>query len=164
MKEELLHFIWQNKVLLGKPLHTTLGEPITIVQLGTANPNAGPDFFNARLQIGDTLWAGNVEMHIYTSEWDQHKHQTDPGYNNVVLHVVYVHDKDIVSADGQILPTLELRHFIPASLLQRYVSLQRQQTQRIPCEKILVVPPQPQLNNWLQRLLVERIEQKCDNI
>jgi hypothetical protein len=164
MKEELLHFIWQSKVLLDKPMHTTTGEPISILHLGSLNTHSGPDFFNARIQIGDTIWAGNVEIHIRTSEWEQHKHQNDPAYNNVILHVVYVNDKEVSSANGQRIPTLELRNYIPATLLQRYVSLQKQHTSRIPCQSILVVPPQPILNAWLQRLLVERIEQKCEDI
>jgi hypothetical protein len=164
MKEELLHFIWQSKLLLGKPLHTVHGESITLIQLGTYNANSGPDFFNAKIKIGETLWAGNVEIHIRSSDWDAHKHQHDAAYNNVILHVVYVHDKEVRSAAGNNLPTVELRNFIPTSLLQRYVSLQHQQAKHIPCEKILVVPSAPVLTNWLQRLLVERIERKSDYI
>lgn len=164
MKEELLHFVWQSKLLLGKTLTTVGGEPITIIQLGTHNTNAGPDFFNAKIQIGDTLWAGNVEMHVRTAEWDNHNHQHDAAYNNVILHVVYVHDKEIKAANGELIPTLELRNFIPASLLKRYGALQLQQNNRIPCEKILDMPSPTVLNAWLQRLLIERIERKCDYI
>jgi hypothetical protein len=164
MKEELLHFIWQSKLLLGKPLFTQTGEPIQIIQLGTYNTNSGPDFFNAKLQIGDTLWAGNIEIHISSSEWNQHHHQFDEAYNNVILHVVYVDDKSVKNAIGETIPTLELRSIIPASLLQRYQSLQQQQIKKLACEKIMIVPSEIVLNNWLQRLLVERIEQKCDNI
>jgi hypothetical protein len=164
MKEELLHFIWQSKLLLGKPLYTQTGEPIQIIQLGTYNTNSGPDFFNAKLQIGDTLWAGNIEIHISSSEWNQHHHQFDEAYNNVILHVVYVDDKSVKNAIGETIPTLELRSIIPASLLQRYQSLQQQQIKKLACEKIMIVPSEIVLNNWLQRLLVERIEQKCDNI
>ena len=164
MKEELLHFIWQSKLLLGKSLFTRTGEPIQIIQLGTYNTNSGPDFFNAKLQIGDTLWAGNIEIHISSSEWNQHHHQFDEAYNNVILHVVYVDDKSVKNAIGETIPTLELRSIIPASLLQRYQSLQQQQIKKLACEKIMIVPSEIVLNNWLQRLLVERIEQKCDNI
>jgi hypothetical protein len=164
MKEDLLHFVWQSKLLLGKTLTTVNNEPISIVHLGTHNLHAGPDFFNAKVRIGDTLWAGNVEMHIRTSEWDNHNHQQDAAYNNVILHVVYVHDKNIKAANGEPVPTLELRNFIPASVLHRYASLQESKKNRIPCENILVQPSSLVLNGWLQRLLVERIEQKCDHI
>jgi hypothetical protein len=164
MKEDLLHFVWQSKLLLGKQLTTVNNEPLSIVQLGTYNAHAGPDFFNSRIRIGETLWAGNVEMHVHTSEWDHHNHQQDAAYNNVILHVVYVHDKEIRSAGGELIPTLELRNFIPASVLSRYQNIRLKQNSRIPCEKILVHPSEPVLNNWLQRLLVERLEQKCDFI
>jgi hypothetical protein len=164
MKEELLHFVWQSKLLLGKTLTTVGGEPISIVHLGTHNTNAGPDFFNAKIQIGDTLWAGNVEMHSRTAEWDNHNHQHDAAYNNVILHVVYVHDKEVKTANGASIPTLELRNFIPASLLKRYAALQQQQSNRIPCEKILDMPSPTVLSAWLQRLLIERVERKCDYI
>jgi hypothetical protein len=164
MKEELLHFIWQSKLLLGKNLYTTSGETITIENLGTHNLNSGPDFFNAKLKIGDTLWAGNIEIHVRSVDWNNHKHQTDDAYNNVILHVVYVHDKEVARANGEPLPTLELREFIPASLLHKYKILQEQQFKHIACERILVMPDESILSNWLQRLLIERIEQKCDHI
>lgn len=164
MKEELLHFIWQSKLLLHKPLQTTSGEPISIIQLGSYNRNAGPDFFNAKVKIGDTLWAGNVEMHISSSEWDKHAHQKDAAYNNVILHVVFVDDKKVWNNNGETLPTLELRSVIPTSLLQRYQSLQQQRNNQLPCEKIISIPPDVTLQGWLQRLLIERIENKTDYI
>lgn len=164
MKEELLHFIWQSKLLLHKSLQTTNGEPISIIHLGTYNRNAGPDFFNAKVKIGDTLWAGNVEMHIGASEWDKHAHQHDTAYNNVILHVVFVNDKVVLNNNGEALPTLELRSVIPTSLLQRYQSLQQQRNNHLPCEKIISIPPDITLQGWLQRLLIERIETKTDYI
>ncbi|MES2779605.1 MAG: DUF2851 family protein [Bacteroidota bacterium] len=164
MKEELLHFIWQSKLLLHKSLQTVSGEPVSIIRLGTYNRNAGPDFFNAKIQIGDTLWAGNVEMHISSSEWDKHTHQTDAAYNNVILHVVYVDDKKVLNSNGETLPTLELRSVIPTTLLQRYQSLQQQRSNQLPCEKIIAMPAEAPLQVWLQRLLVERIEHKTDYI
>lgn len=164
IKEELLHFIWQSKLLLHKSLQTTAGEPISIVQLGQYNRNAGPDFFNAKLQIGDTLWAGNVEMHLSSSEWDKHKHQCDAAYNNVILHVVYVDDKKVLNSNNETIPTLELRSIIPTTLLQRYQSLQQQRSNHLPCEKIITIPSDAIISSWLQRLLIERIEHKTDYI
>ncbi|MES2558590.1 MAG: DUF2851 family protein [Bacteroidota bacterium] len=160
MKEELLHFIWQSKLLLRKNLQTTSGEPISILHLGTYNRNSGPDFFNAKVQIGETIWAGNVEMHVSSSEWNKHAHQKDAAYNNVMLHVVYVHDKEVLNSNGESFPTLELRSIIPTSMLQRYQSLQQQRNNSLPCERIISVPPQVIMHGWLQRLLIERIESK----
>ncbi len=164
MKEELLHFIWQSKLLFHKPLRTTEGETISIVNHGLHNTNAGPDFFNAKIYIGNTLWAGNIEMHIAASEWEKHAHQKDAAYNNVILHVVYINDKPVYNSNGEAIPTLVLRSLIPTSLLQRYESLQQHKHRHIACEKIIHLPDAIHLQHWLQRLLVERLEQKCDYI
>ncbi len=164
MKEELLHFVWQSKLLLSQTLTTTDGLPVSIIQPGTHNTNAGPDFFNARLRIGDTVWAGNIEIHIRSSDWDRHRHTADEAYNNVILHVVYVHDKDVLNAQGQEIPTLELRSILPTSLLPRYNRLQQQRETQLACQHILVHPPEAIISGWLQRLLVDRIEAKCDSI
>ncbi len=164
MKEELLHFIWQSKLLFHKPLRTTSGETISVVHQGFYNTNAGPDFFNAKIYIGNTLWAGNIEIHIAASEWDKHAHQKDAAYNNVILHVVYIDDKKVYNNSGEAIPTLELRSLIPTSLLQRYESLKQSKNRHIACEKIIHLPDPFHLQHWLQRLLVERLEQKCDYI
>jgi hypothetical protein len=154
----------QSKLLLGKSLETTGGDPISIIHPGTANRNAGPDFFNAKIKIGDTLWAGNVEIHVSASEWYTHTHQYDPAYNNVILHVVFNHDRDVLNPSGQIIPALELRRIIPSTLLQRYSLLHQQSYQHLPCEKIITLPDEAKMSVWLQRLLIERIERKCDYI
>lgn len=164
MKEELLHFIWQSKLLLGKSLTTTSGESISIIHPGLHNRNAGPDFFNAKIKIGDTLWAGNVEIHVSASEWYTHAHQHDDAYNNVILHVVFNDDKPVYNANSQLLPTLELRSIVPSTLLLRYAALHQQSFQHLPCEKIITLPDEAKMTLWLQRLLVERIERKCDAI
>jgi hypothetical protein len=164
MKEELLHFIWQSKLLLGKSLMTTEGQSISITHPGTSNRNAGPDFFNAKIKIGDTLWAGNVEIHVSASEWYTHAHQHDAAYNNVILHVVFNDDRTVLNANSQPMPTLELRSIVPSTLLQRYAALQQQSFKHIPCEKIISLPDESKMIVWLQRLLIERIERKCDHI
>ncbi len=164
MKEELLHFVWQSKLLLHQTLVTTSGLPVSIIHTGTRNANAGPDFFNARLTIGDTQWAGNIEIHIRSSDWDRHRHTSDEAYNNVILHVVYVFDKEVLNAQGQVIPTLELRSILPASLLPRYNRLQQQRETQLACQHILEIPPEAILTGWLQRLLVERLEAKCESI
>lgn len=164
MKEELLHFIWQSKLLLGKSFVTTTGEPVFIVHPGIHNRNAGPDFFNARIRIGDTLWAGNVEIHVSSSEWYAHAHHQDAAYSNVILHVVFNDDKEVYNASGLLMPTLELRSIVPTTLLQRYHALQQQAYRHLPCEKIMILPDEARMSMWLQRLLIERIERKCDYI
>lgn len=161
MKEELLHFIWQSKVLQGQQLYTTEGEKITVIRQGVYNKDAGPDFMNVRLKIGQTEWGGNLEMHIYSSEWISHKHHTDKAYDNVVLHVVYHHDREIIDRHGRIIPTLELKEYIPQPLLAKYEYLQKQQ-HTIACEKVFSLPDGFKTTMWLERLLIERLESKCE--
>jgi hypothetical protein len=154
MKEDLLHFIWQQKVLLKNDLKTTDGKLIDVIKTGSLNYNAGPDFFDARLKIGDTLWAGNVEIHIKSSDWVKHKHHTDAAYNNVILHVVFEHDVELN------IPTLELKNYLSKNFLSSYYSLQ-QSALRVPCQNSLSLPENIKLELFLNRLLVERLEQKC---
>ena len=89
MKEEFLHYIWKYR-LYNKPLKTIENEHIKVISPGIHNHNAGPDFSDVRLRIGEALWAGNVEIHVNSSDWYRHGHQHDPAYDNVVLHVVFI--------------------------------------------------------------------------
>jgi hypothetical protein len=104
MSEEFLQFIWKNSLFPQTGLSTVNGEPLLIINPGKLNSDAGPDFFNASIKIGDTLWAGNVEIHQHSSDWIVHGHQNDPAYNNVILHVVLENDKEITLPNGTVLP------------------------------------------------------------
>ena len=116
MKEELLHYVWRMQRFDCTKLFTTQGQKITIIQFGNHNQNAGPDFTHARIQIGDTLWVGNVEMHLKASDWTKHGHQQYPAYENVILHVVLEEDTPITHRDGTQIPCLELQSRIPAKV------------------------------------------------
>jgi hypothetical protein len=163
MKEELFHFIWQSKMLVKQPLQTTDGEVLQIIHTGTLNTDAGPDFFNAKVKIGDTLWAGNIEIHLQSSDWKSHQHQTDKKYNNVILHVVYHHNTEIYYENGKPIPVLELKDIVSPSTLKKYHQLQLNQN-TIACEKIFSLPSAPVLTNWMERLLIERLQEKCTHI
>src|SRR6476660_7608816 len=121
--EDFLHYLWKFRLFDQKNLTTSLGEPIEILKVGTHNTHSGPDFQSSVVKIGDTLWAGNVEIHLRSSDWSRHKHQTDQAYDNVILHVVGRHDKDIVRMDGSLIPTLSLEELIPAKISDAYLSL-----------------------------------------
>lgn len=159
MKEEFLHYVWQWRRFDSTDLHTTDFEAIQILTPGQLSPHAGPDFFNARVRVGDTEWAGNVEIHINASDWYRHGHEADPAYDNVILHVVWLADAELHRSTGERVPCLELRQRVPPDLIQAWRRLM--DTPRdIPCaEQFLHTPPIVQLN-WLDRLLVERLEQK----
>lgn len=158
MTEEYLHYIW--KYRLYKPgLRLSSGEPLEVLHPGDHNTDSGPDFFNARIQWGSTLWAGNVEIHILSSDWLRHHHQTDRTYETVILHVVYRNDKVISYPGGQLIPTLELKEFMDQESWQRYLRFMSSKSW-IPCEKLLQTIDQVQVVSWLDRLLVERLERK----
>ena len=164
MQEELLHYVWQHKKFNTLNLKTTHKDSVSIVSVGQHNLNAGPDFFNAQLNIGEQLWAGNVEVHIKSSDWYVHNHETDSAYDNVILHVVYEHDTEIYRKDNSVIPTLELKTFINKDVLHNYQKLFANQNKWINCESDFAAIPELTLNNWLERLFFERLERKAKTI
>ena len=107
LREDFLHYVWRFKQFDFKDLTTTSGEAIQISHIGDYNTDGGPDFKNAKIQIGETTWAGNVEIHVKASDWLKHQHSSNPAYNTVILHVVFEADAVIKNTSGQAIPTLE---------------------------------------------------------
>jgi len=164
MKEDFLHFIWQYKKFNIFHLQTTQHEPLEIISGGIINFHSGPDFFNGKLRIGEQLWAGNIEIHIKSSNWFLHGHEKDSAYDNVILHVVYEHDAEIFRRDNTIIPTLELKNYIDNELLYNYHKLFSVKKSWINCEKHFAQVPEFILKNWLERLYFERLESKSETI
>lgn len=163
MTEEFLQYIWKHSLLDRSKLVTSGGKRIEIISAGQHNRDSGPDFFNAKLKIGDTLWAGNVEVHIRSSAWGQHKHQYDEAYKNVILHVVWEDDEPVLRADKTEIPAIELKEIVPINVYKQYAAL-RFSSKEIPCEKEIGKVDILTLNSWLDRLLVERLQKKTDYI
>ena len=160
MTEAFLQYVWQHQ-LITSPLRTTDGRSVKVLRVGDPNHDAGPDFFNSRLIIDDMEWAGNVELHLSASDWYAHHHSSDPHYNNVILHVVYTHDRDITLANGVTPPTVELRHFMHEALVRNYDSLNAPlPDDGIPCARRLGEVPPIVIKSFLDRMTVERIEAK----
>src|ERR1700748_2382270 len=132
--EDFLHYVWKFRLFDHADLQTTGGEKLEISSAGLPNTDSGPDFQNARVKIGETLWAGNVEVHISSSDWQRHNHTVDNAYNNVILHVVYRDDVPVIMADGRRLPTVVLENRIPGELYSRYHNLIFGEQSIIPCE------------------------------
>ena len=153
MREEFLYYIWENR-LIDKDLKTTEGEAVEMVATGYRNTDSGPDFLEAKIQIGDKLWAGHVEIHVKSSDWNRHGHQNDKAYQNVILHVVY--ENDIQVND---IPTLELIGHFDESLFAQYQKLIASKNW-IPCEKSISQVPVFTRLSWLDRMAVERLESK----
>ncbi len=159
MKEDLLHYVWRLQRFDSVDLQTTEGQPIRIQMIGEHNHHSGPDFTNARIEIGKTLWAGNVEMHLNASDWRMHQHQSDPAYDNVILHVVLDEDEKISRQNGSRIPCLELKKRISSKLSKVYQKFLHNENW-IPCQHHFYEVGNMTKVLWLDRLLVERLECK----
>ncbi|MXV15380.1 DUF2851 family protein [Hufsiella ginkgonis] len=158
--EELLQFTWQFGLFRLGGLTTSAGEAIELISPGTINQDAGPDFDNARVRIGGTLWAGNIELHLRSSDWERHDHTSDKRYGNVILHVVYEHDRKVFREDGTEIPVLELKERITERVISGYRQLMENMNW-IPCQKHISSVAEPYISGWLSRMLVERLEQRA---
>lgn len=166
MQEDLLQYIWKFRYFNANELTGCNGERIEIVKPGIQNFNQGPDFLDARIRINGTLWVGNVELHISSRQWNQHGHQNDENYKNVILHVVWRHDGDVKDKNGSVLPTLVLEDRVSKTLLSRYRVLMekeyREKIHFIACENLIRTTPLDPLKmeTWKSRLVAERLEAK----
>ena len=163
MSEDFLHYIWKHRLFDKNNLETTGGEKIIVEHPGTYNTDAGPDFFNARIKIGNTLWAGNVEIHLRSSDWSKHFHQKDKAYDNVILHVVAEDDEEIKHKNKTLFPTLELKDCFDKTYFLNYERLVTSRN-RIPCEKQISSVKSFTVDHWLERMLIERLERKSKDI
>ena len=159
MDEALLHYFWRNKLFATVPLVTTDGRELRILRTGVPHQDAGPDFKQAVVKVGELTWAGDVEIHIRASDWLRHGHQHDGKYGAIVLHVVYEEDVGL----GLPCPTLELKRYIPPSLIAEYEHLSRS-TELLPCRTFLPSVTSLQFSGWLSRLAVERYERRQQEI
>lgn len=156
MNEQLLQYIWQFQYFNKSELQTTEGEVLEIIQPGKINLNQGPDFINAKIKIGNTVWAGNVELHLKSSDWDRHKHANDKNYKNVIFHVVYEQDAVVNH-----IPVLALKSRISKSLLSRYKDLMQSQS-FILCEGMIKNVSEITIVSWKERLITERLSRKTE--
>ena len=159
--EHLLHYVWKHKLFPLKVLQTTNGLPVEVIDPGLQNPNAGPDFFNAKLKIDGALWVGNIEIHTHSSDWFRHGHHSDKTYDSVILHVVSEADTEITRSNGEQIPQLLLTcpenvqlHYHELCVADHYPA----------CYSILASLPKLTIHSWLTALQTERLEQKAQLI
>ncbi len=164
MKEDFLHYIWKYKLFDASKLLTVEGQEIEVIKFGMHNTDAGPDFFNGKVKVGETTWAGNIEIHINSSDWIKHKHQVDKTYDNVILHVVYNNDAIILDKDGNEIPTLELKNLISSEVLAKYEQLVHLPDTGIACEGQIKIIDDFTIQSWINRLAFERLERKSEEI
>lgn len=159
MKEDFLHHIWQFKKFDFSNLETIQGEKLAILNLGQYLQKAGPDFFNSQIIIGEQKWAGNVEIHLKSSDWYVHHHENDSNYDNVILHVVWEHDTEVFRKDNSEIPVLEIKNYVSKKTLDNYMNLTSAKTW-IFCEKEIANIDDFVFKNWQEKLFFERLERK----
>ena len=167
MPEILLHYIWQQRLWSGFEQTTTDGLSVEIISTGQYNRNAGPDFSNAHVRIGQQDWIGNIEIHIHASDWYKHKHHTDGAYDNTILHIVCVADKDIENTRGEKIPQCELRYPADRDYMSEWLRhAQEMQTPvyHIECSHQLQSDASLMTEGWKKTLLLKRLECKRQSI
>jgi len=164
LKEEFLYYVWQYQLFSSLNLKNSDGKKIQLKKTGLLNKHAGPDFLNAQLYIDGQLWVGNIEMHVKASDWYLHKHETDPNYDAVILHVVWENDAIIYTKNNEPLITVVIKDFIDGSILNNYNSLLFADKTWIPCENQIQTVDVFLIKNWQERLCFERLEQKSKAI
>ena len=160
MKEDFLHYVWKFQKFDVGSFFTSNNENLHIKNQGSHNLNSGPDFFNAQIELDGQLWAGNVEIHLKSSDWYVHGHEVDAAYDNVILHVVWEHDAEIYRKDGSVIPTFILKKHIPTVTLERYQKLFSKDKKWINCENDFEIIDDFTLENWVERLYFERLQKK----
>lgn len=159
--EQLLQYVWKHKILPLSDLATTDGRDVEIIDPGLHNRNSGPDFFNAKLRIGETMWVGNVEIHEHSKDWFRHGHDTDPAYDNVVLHVVEDDDCNVTNSRGEFIPQIKL--CVPMTVTLNYKELLSADAYP-PCYRIVPELTSLIVHSWMAALQTERLEQKTQAI
>ncbi len=162
LTEDFLYFVWKNALFETRDLLDDNGERIKILFPGYRNDGPGPDFTEAKIKIGEQLWVGNVEIHLKSSDWYAHHHETDKNYDSVILHVVYQHDMPVFNTHGVRIPALELKDKIFSQVSDKYLALQSSE-HALKCSPFL---PDSDLRwtKWKERLFIERLESKVRDI
>ncbi len=161
MNEDFLQYIWKYQLFNQKPYKADTGDKIEIIHVGEQNFNAGPDFQNVKIRIGETLWAGNCEVHLLSSDWAKHNHNNDKAYDNVILHVVLKNDTETKTSKGRVVPTIELKWDI--ALEKNYKSLLDSQ-RWVSCADQIAAVDKMYIIQWLTKLAIERLEKRSDEI
>ena len=163
MKEELLQYLWQHQIFNHTDLKTTDGREIHIISPGMMHHDAGPDFKQAVIRINDFIWAGDVEIHVNGSDWYKHHHQKDDKYLSVILHVVYNADMEIIRKDNELIPSLELKQYIPEEMLEEYRKLTLSDNS-IACGNNIADIPPLSMTSILSAMAIDRLIRRQEQL
>ncbi|MHA7608484.1 DUF2851 family protein [Elizabethkingia meningoseptica] len=158
MNEKLLQYIWYYRKFSDPIFSTSDHETIEIIDFGVWNMNAGPDFLFAKIKMTGMILTGNIELHVKSSDWILHGHSDDNAYNNVILHVVLIHDIDIPELKEKNIPTLVLKDYIDESLVEKYATMMEEQN-FIPCEQVFDLSKIPLM--YEEESVLQKLELKA---
>ena len=159
MTEEILSYLWRFQKYNRQSLKSSDGRPLIIYNPGTLNSDSGPDFSEARIRLDTIEWFGNIELHVNSSDWERHGHQNDDAYRNVILHVVWNHDKEVYIGDYKI-PVLELRGTVSVLLLSKVETLIKNIAE-IPCSNFRIDWAGVHSLSALESATIQRLQRKC---
>ena len=160
--EELMQYVWLHRLWLAGELKTHSGEPVAIIDVGQLNRDAGPDFFNAKVRIGEQMWCGNVELHVRASDWLRHGHDKDKAYDSVILHVVEHDDCPIYTTDGRLIPQITLK--CARNFAERYAAFVNNPANTLACASEIATLSPVMVRDWLDSLAFERLYAKVEAI
>lgn len=160
--EELMHYVWRHRLWLASEMRTNDGRPVAVIDVGQPNRDSGPDFFNAKIRIGDQTWCGNVEIHVKASDWLRHGHDRDRAYDSVILHVVQFDDCAIQTPGGRPIPQLVMP--CARDFSERYAAFINNPANTLACAVELPQTNPVMLRDWLDSLAFERLYEKVDAI
>lgn len=159
--ERLMQYVWQHRLWCSEDMTTNDGRRVRVLDPGLLNTDAGPDFFNAKVEIDGHVWVGNVEIHVRASDWHRHGHDTDKAYDNVILHVVDKDDAPIQRTNGELIPQLVLQ--VSPRFGESYNNLVNAKVQ-LPCAKQLLSVPHLTITEWVEALAFERLHGKVERL
>ena len=157
-----MQYIWQHRLWIPSQMRTVDGLRVQVIDPGLLNTDAGPDFFNAKVKIDGRLWVGNVEIHVKASDWYRHRHDTDPAYDSVILHVVDRDDTSVRRSNGETIP--QLRMPCSAEFHKQYHTLVDSASTELPCSREIATIPSIYLTDWFDNLAHQRLYSKADRI
>ncbi len=159
--EKLMQYVWKHRLWRSEDMVTNTGKKVRVVDPGLLNTDAGPDFFNAKIEIDGHMWVGNVEMHYRATDWKRHRHDSDKAYDSVILHVVAKDDAPVRRTNGELIPQLVLE--VSPQFNADYASLVGA-TIEVPCATKIKQVPHLTIVEWVEGLAFERLHGKVERI
>lgn len=156
-----MQYVWKHRLWRSEDMVTNTGKKVRVVDPGLLNTDAGPDFFNAKIEIDGHMWVGNVEMHYRATDWKRHHHDSDKAYDSVILHVVAKDDAPVRRTNGELIPQLVLE--VSPQFNADYASLVGA-TIEVPCATKIKQVPHLTIVEWVEGLAFERLHGKVERI